>query len=94
MEQFWSLELDRCVKKIRCDFELLYAAFYREMVSYHETKMKGLETAVEQASYYQQIEIEELAMSHQTLQVEYEQVQKSFSYEQEIRISLEATCCK
>lgn len=82
------------MKKIRHDFELLYATFYREMTSYYEKKTVEMQTDVEQALHYQQIEIKELAMSQQTLQVEYEQVQKSFSYEQEILIRLEATYCK
>jgi hypothetical protein len=94
MSQYWSLELEKCMKKIRLDFELLYAAIYREMTSYYETKMEEIQTEVEQAVHYQQIEIEELAVSIQTLQAEYEEVQKRLSYEQEIQIKLEATYCK
>ncbi|CAF1231078.1 unnamed protein product, partial [Didymodactylos carnosus] len=94
VDQFLTLELDKAVKKIRRDFELLYATIHREMTTYYETKINEVQTDVEQALHYQQIEIEELVISQQTLQVEYEEVQKTFSYEKEIRIQLEAKYAK
>lgn len=94
-KQFWTFELDKCVKKIRRDFEILYAAMYHQMTSYYETKVEELHIEIEEAAHYQQLEIEEIAvMNQKRLQIEYEEVQKSFSREHEILIQLEATCCK
>ncbi len=94
MKQFRSLEQDKCLKKIRRDFELLYAAIYREMTTYYEMKMEETQTDVERAVHYQQIVIKELARIQQALQIECEKMQKRFSYEQEIQIKLEAMYCK
>jgi hypothetical protein len=94
LKQFWTLELDRCVKKIRRDFELLYESIYRQMASYYETKMEEAETHVKHAVRHQEIVAEEQAMTRQALQEEYEEVQKSLSYEKELQIKLEATYCK
>jgi hypothetical protein len=56
--------------------------------------MEKLETAVKQALYYQQIEMEEFTRIYQTQQIEYEKVQNSLSYEKDILIKLENTYCK
>ena len=92
--QFWKLELDKSVKKIRRDFELLYGTINREMTAYYNIKTEEMRTDAEQALRYQQIEIEEIAMSQQTLQIEYEKVQKSFSYEKETLMKYEETYCR
>jgi hypothetical protein len=94
VKQFWSLELEKCTKKIRRDFEILYEAIYHQMILYYQTKMEEMHTEVERAVRIQQIEIEELALNQQRLQMEYEEVQKSLFYEKEILIELEAKYCK
>ncbi len=92
--QFWKLAFEDVVKKIRRDFELLYATIYREMTVYYEIRTGELQTNVKQALKYQQIESEQFAMIQQKLQIEYEKVQKSLFYEKDILIKLETTCCK
>lgn len=94
LREFWSIELDKYVKKIRRDFEQLYGKIYYEMTEHYNTKMIEIETDVKQAFHYQQIELEELAINRQMLQVQYDEVQASFVYEQKIFIEFEATYCK
>ena len=66
-----------------------------KMTAYYTTQMEQIQTHVEQASHYQQIEVkEQLARNEQTLEVEYVEGQKSFSYERELLMKLEATYCK
>ena len=90
VKQFWTLELDKSVKKIRHDFELLYATIYREMTMYYEIKMEEVTKDVEHALSYQKIEIEEWStVRQQKLQAEYEEVQNSYSHEKEILIKFE-----
>lgn len=90
VKQFWTLELDRSVKKIRHDFKLLYATIYREMTMYYEMKMEEVTADVEQALHHQKIEIEEWStVRQQELQAEYEEVQKSYSSEKETLIKFE-----
>lgn len=65
------------------------------MTAYYASQMEELQTHVKQASHYQQIQIEEqLARSQKTLEMEYSEVQKSFSYERELLMKFEATYCK
>ena len=87
--------MDKSVRKIRRDFEQLYEAMSHKMTAYYATQMEGIQTDVEKASHYQQIEVkEQLARSQQTLEMEYVEGQKSFSYERELLMKFEATYCK
>jgi hypothetical protein len=92
--QFRTLDLDKIIKKIRYDFEVFYAAVYREMTALYEAKMVDIEADVKQALYYQSLEMEESTRLLRVQQIEYEKVQKSLSYEKEMLSKLEATCCK
>lgn len=94
IEQFWSLQMEKCLKNIRHDFELLYGTVYGEMTMYYETKLQEMQTTVEQELHYQNIVAEQLTISQQQLQLEYEEVQKSLSYENETFIKLKETFCK
>jgi hypothetical protein len=91
VKQFWTFEFEKIVEKIRHDFEQFYGIGVREMTEYYKTKMEQIEIEVKKTLDYQQIEI---VSEEQTLQIEYEQVQKSYSYEKELVVKLEATCCK
>ena len=65
------------------------------MTAYYATHMEEMQIHVKQASRYQQIEMEEyLTRSQKTLEMEYAEVQKSFSYERELLTKFEATYCK
>jgi hypothetical protein len=86
-----TLDLDKSVLKIRRDFELLYATMSQKMTSYYEVQMKEMQTHVEEAFHYQRIEVEELAKIQQALELEYVEVQKSFSYQRELLMKTEAT---
>ncbi len=92
--QFWTLELDKVVKRIRHDFEVFYETTHQEMIAYYEVKTEELETNIKQALHYQQIEIEQFTMVQQQLQIEYEKIETSFSYEKEMSFKLETTYCK
>jgi hypothetical protein len=91
MKQFWTLELDKIVQRIRHDFEAFYASIYQQMVGYYQTKTEELEITIQQAPNYQQIEIEKFTMIQEKLHVEYEKIQTSLTYEKEIFIKLENT---
>ena len=64
------------------------------MSSYYEKKIVEVQTEVQQASHYSKIDIEEWTISQQTLQIDYEKVQKSYYHEKEVTTSLEASYCK
>ncbi|CAF1116324.1 unnamed protein product [Adineta ricciae] len=89
--EYWAVELDESIKKIRRDFETFYATIYREMTTYYETKMEDLDKEIEQTTRYQRVEYEEFVASQQTLQVEYEKIQYSLTYEREAYSKLELT---
>ncbi len=90
-KQFWTLELDKVVKRIRYDFEAFYAAIYQQMTVYYQTQTESLETNVQQALHYQQIETEKFTMVQEKLQIEYEKTQTSLTYERDVFIKLEST---
>jgi hypothetical protein len=92
--QFWTVELERIVKRMRHDFGVFYAAINREMTAYYNTKLEEVQTDVQPTSHHQETEIEEFTMRQQKRQMEYEEVQKSLSYEQQILHKLEHTYCK
>ncbi|CAF0936215.1 unnamed protein product [Rotaria sordida] len=94
VKQFWALELDKVIKKIRRDFEELYSMFYRDMMVFYNTQLEEVNKEVEQALRYQSTEVETFSASQQTLQIEYEKVQKTYSYEREVIMQLEATHSK
>ncbi|CAF0979880.1 unnamed protein product [Rotaria sordida] len=94
VKQFWALELDKVIKKIRRDFEELYSMFYRDMTVFYNTQLEEVNKEVEQALRYQSTEVETFTASQQTLQIEYEKVQKTYSYEREVIMQLEATHSK
>ena len=91
MERFWALEMEKCMKNIRHDFELLYATIYREMTGYYEAKLQEMQTTVEQELRYQKVIVEEIAVSQQQVQLEYEEVQQSLSNENQTLIKLKET---
>jgi hypothetical protein len=94
MTQFWTLELDRVVKRIRRDFETFYTRIHQRMVAYYQTKTEELETYVKQDLQTEQIDIEQFTVTQQKLTIEYEQVQQTLSYEKEIFFKLDSTYCK
>lgn len=94
VKQFYTFELEKCVQKIRHDFEVLYAAIYREMAAHYQGKMEEIEVEVKRAVNYQELEYREVSESYQAIQVEYEEVQQSYSYQQQLQIELEATIGK
>ena len=79
------------MKNIRHDFELLYATIYREMTGYYEAKLQEMQTTVEQELRYQKVIVEEIAVSQQQVQLEYEEVQQSLSNENQTLIKLKET---
>lgn len=82
------------MKKIRQDFEAFYGVLNREMIVEYETKTKELETNIQQSVHYQQTEVEQFVIVQEKLQIEYEEIQKSYSYEKEILTKLESSYCK
>jgi hypothetical protein len=92
--QYWALELENVVKRIRRDFETFYSTIYKEMVTYYETKTVDMETTVKQELEDQKIEYEQYSVTYSKLQIEYEKIQKSYSYEKEVILKLESSCCK
>lgn len=90
VKQFWSLELDKCVVRIRHDFELLYTAIYRQMTTHYQVKIEEMETNVKQAVHYQKEMTGKITVSQQKLRVEYEEVQKILFYEKQTQTELEA----
>ncbi|CAF0868179.1 unnamed protein product [Adineta ricciae] len=89
LSQFWTLELDKSIQKIRHDFEVLYASIYREMTAYYETKTEEVRREVERASQEPQDDGSEFALTIQTLQADYEKYHHSLSYEKEMQMKLE-----
>jgi hypothetical protein len=77
------------VQRIRHDFEAFYGSIYQQMLIYYETKGEELETNVQQAVHYQQIEMEKVTVVQQKLHLEYEKVQTSLTYEREVYAKLE-----
>jgi hypothetical protein len=96
MTEYWSIELAKVVKRVRQDFEAFYSTVYREMSSYYESKAVEMEAIVKRESQEQEqyVGIEELSMNYQKLQIEYEKVQKTYTYEHEIFLKLEASYSK
>ncbi|CAF1596034.1 unnamed protein product [Rotaria sp. Silwood1] len=91
VKQFWALELDKVIKSIRRDFEQLYGTFQRDMTVYYNTQLDELAAEIEQTLRYQSTEIQTFSTSLQTLQVEYEKVQKTYLYEKDVIMKLEST---
>ncbi|CAF0902809.1 unnamed protein product [Adineta ricciae] len=89
LSQFWTLELDKSIQKIRHDFEVFYASIYREMTAYYETKTDEVRREVERASQEPQDDGSEFALIIQTLQADYEKYHNSLSYEKEMQMKLE-----
>ena len=56
--------------------------------------MEDLSKEIEQTTRNQRVEYEEFVASQQTLQVEYEKIQYSLTYEREAYSKLELTYCK
>ncbi|CAF2952940.1 unnamed protein product [Rotaria sp. Silwood2] len=94
VKQFWAMELDKVIKSIRRDFEQLYSTFHHDMTVHYNTQLDELKTEIEQTSRYQSTEVDTYSANLQTLQIDYEKVQKSYSYEKEIIMKLEATHSK
>lgn len=90
---FWAAELDKSIKRIRRDFELLYGTIHREMVSYYDVKMEEVHKEAEQIRQYQTVSYEETT-TVQTLQVEYERYQQTLTYEREMTTKLETMYSK
>ena len=90
-KDFWAVELERSVKKIRRDFEVLYGTIHREMNVYYQKKMEEVQVEIEQSQRYTQVDYHEVTVTQQTLQVEYEKVQVTYSYEKETFVKLEGT---
>jgi hypothetical protein len=88
------VELGKSVKKIRHDFEVFYSTLHREIAAYYETKIEEVRIEVDQPYEYHEVDIERYTLSIQKLQVTYEEVQKSFSYEKETLMKLESTYCE
>jgi hypothetical protein len=93
-KEFWTLELEKSIKKIRRDFELLYGSIRKETTMYYEMKKDEILREIEEGRHLNQVEYERFSVSQKTLQVEYEKIQHSFSYEKEMSVKLEATYCK
>lgn len=90
-KDFWAEELERSVKKIRRDFEVLYGTIHREMNVYYQKKMEEVQVEIEQSQRYSQVDYQEVTITQQTLQMEYEKVQHTISYEKETYLKLEGT---
>ena len=88
------MELNKSINRIRRDFELLYGTLHREMVKYYEVKSEETEREFENLQRYRDVEYEELIVTQQTLHVEYEKVQQTFTYEREVMNKLELTYCE
>lgn len=92
--EFWTLELERVVKKIRQDFHTFYSTLYRDMTTYYETKTEELEINIKESIENQKNEREQFIIIQEKLQIEYEKIQKTYNYEREILTQLESTFCK
>ena len=93
-QQFWTLELNKIVQRIRHDFEAFYGSMYQQMVTYYETKAVELETNVQKSVQYQQVDMEKFTVVQQKLHVEYEKIQATLTYEREVYAKLENTSGK
>ena len=90
-DQFWRLELDKIVQRIRQDFEAFYGEIYKQMTVYYQMKREEAEVNVQKAISYQQVELEKFTMVQQKWHVEYEKTQTILTYEKEISLKLEHT---
>ena len=90
-DQFWRLELDRIIKRIRHDFETFYAEVYQQWGGYFQAKIEEAEVNLKQAWDYDRVEIEKFTVVTQQLHVEYEKVQTTLTYEREVYGKLEHT---
>lgn len=89
-DQYWALELDKCIERIRRDFECLYASIQRSTQAYYDDKSLEMQIEVEETLKYKKSEQEEFAFGQQALQQEYEQVQASLLQQKEIQAKYEA----
>ncbi len=99
VKKFWAMKWEKIIASIRHDYELLYAAAHRETVVYYEKKMVEVQEEVKQAiivqtSFCQEFGMKQFEIALQTLQIEYEETQKMYAYEEEIYLKLEAAHCK
>ncbi|CAF3572357.1 unnamed protein product [Rotaria sp. Silwood1] len=92
--EFWKLEWEQIIKKIRHDFEVLYGAIHQETISFYEKKSKEIQVALEQITQYQQVEQEKYVKIQQKLQRQCDEVQKKLAYEKEVLLKSEAIYCK
>lgn len=91
VKEYQKLEFDKIIKKIRHDFEQLCNALHLEMTKYYDLQLQEVKTGFEKVSRYEVTNIETHSRSYQTLNVEYEKVQQTLSYERETQVKLEAT---
>ncbi|CAF1017062.1 unnamed protein product [Rotaria sp. Silwood1] len=92
--EFWKLEWEQIIKKIRHDFEVLYGAIHQETISFYEKKSKEIQVALEQITQYQQVEQEKYVKIQQKLQRQCDEVQKKLAYEKEVLLKSEAIYSK
>ncbi|CAF3243820.1 unnamed protein product [Rotaria sp. Silwood2] len=89
--QFWRSEFEKIIKAIRSDFEVFYGTIRREMLACYENKMAELQKNVQETSYCQQSVSKEFSTIEEKSQIEYEEINKSLSYEKEIQSKLQTT---
>jgi hypothetical protein len=82
------------MKRMRHDFQVFYEAVHRQMTAYYNTKLEEMQTDVQPISRHQEIENEEFSIRQHRRQIEYEEVQKSLSNENQTLHKLEHTYCK
>ncbi|CAF0923332.1 unnamed protein product [Rotaria sordida] len=88
--QFWRSELDRIVKAIRSDFEIYYGEINRKMQACFEKKMAEIQKCLDEPPPSPTIVIDTFSIFQEKWQIEYDELNKSLSYEKDLSIKLQA----
>ncbi|CAF3318205.1 unnamed protein product [Rotaria socialis] len=79
--QFWKVEREQIIKKIRGDFEVLYAAIQKDITTHYQKKTKQMQIDLERATDSEKFERLECGKIFGKLQIEYQEEQNNHSYE-------------
>ncbi|CAF1254177.1 unnamed protein product [Rotaria magnacalcarata] len=92
--QFWKIEWEQIIKKIRSDFEVLYAAIQKDTIAHYEKKSKLLQIDLERIIEMERVERLEYGKRFEKLQIEHQEVQDKHSYEKAALLKAESFVSK
>ena len=90
----WKHGWEHIITKIRHDFKILYAAINQGTIAYYEKKSKEIQAELNQLEECRQTVQGKQEKALEIVQSDYEEVQKKYSYEQEILTKSETLYCE